>query len=86
MAVNKEDLDAFHQFALGKIERGTAAESVGELAELWDIEHPTPEQHSENVSFQLANPTAAPTNDLFSCDRCHESSMRKAQRNTLEPR
>jgi hypothetical protein len=49
MAITKQDLDAFHQFAEAKIaDRST--ESLHELVEIWESEQSTPELHAENVA------------------------------------
>ena len=49
MAITKQDLDAFHQFAEATIaDRRT--ESLHELVEIWESEQTTPELHRENVA------------------------------------
>jgi hypothetical protein len=49
MAITKDDLDAFHQFAQGKL-AGRGAESLHELVDIWEHEHPTAEHHAQNVA------------------------------------
>ena len=49
MAVTHDDLDAFRQFAEAKL-ASRGAESLQELFDIWEIEHPTPELHSQDVS------------------------------------
>ena len=49
MAIAKQDLDAFHQFAEATIaDRST--ESLHELVEIWETEQTSPELHAENVA------------------------------------
>lgn len=48
MAINNDDLNAFHEFAVGKID-SSGVESFHQLAELWTMEHPTAHQLSEDV-------------------------------------
>jgi hypothetical protein len=49
MAITKDDLNAFHQFAEARLASGDA-ESLQELVAVWEIEHPTPELHAQNVA------------------------------------
>jgi hypothetical protein len=46
MSTAHDDLAAFQQFALQKVNAGEA-ESLEELFDLWLIEHPTPEEQAE---------------------------------------
>jgi len=49
MAITKQDLDAFHQFAEAKIaDRST--ESLHELVEIWETEQSAPELHAVNIA------------------------------------
>ena len=49
MAITKQDLDAFHQFAEATIaDRST--ESIHELVEIWESGQTTPELHAENAA------------------------------------
>ena len=49
MAVSGDDLSAFHDFAAAKI-ASRGAESLQELVELWEIEHPTPERQAHDIA------------------------------------
>lgn len=49
MAISKDDLNAFHQFALGRVEQGSV-QSFHELIDLWNTEHPNPERHADDVA------------------------------------
>ena len=49
MAVTKDDLDAFHQFAEAKL-ASLSAESLFELVDIWETERPVPELHANNVA------------------------------------
>lgn len=49
MAVTKNDLDAFHQFAEAKLATD-GAESLQELFDVWEAEHPAPDTHARNVA------------------------------------
>ena len=49
MAVTKDDLDSFHQFAEAKL-ASRGADSLHELVEIWEMEHATPELHAQNVA------------------------------------
>lgn len=49
MALTKDDLDAFHQFAEAKL-ASRGAESLQELVDIWDIEHPTTELRTSDVT------------------------------------
>jgi hypothetical protein len=49
MAITKDDLDAFHQFAAARLTSG-GADSLQELVDIWESEHPTPELRAENVA------------------------------------
>ncbi len=49
MSISKSDLDAFHQFAEAKLATHEA-QSLQELVDFWEIEHPSPELHAENVA------------------------------------
>jgi len=49
MAITKDDLAAFHQFAESAL-ASRGAESLQELVEIWELEHPTPELHAQNVA------------------------------------
>jgi hypothetical protein len=49
MAITKEVLNAFHQFAEDWL-ANRGAESLQELVDMWELEHPTPELHQQNVA------------------------------------
>ena len=49
MAITKDDLDAFHQFAEATL-ASRDAESLHELVDIWEIEHASPELHAQNVA------------------------------------
>lgn len=49
MAITKDDLAAFHQFAEATLAK-RGAESLQELVDIWQIEHPTAELHAQNVA------------------------------------
>jgi hypothetical protein len=49
MAITKEDLNAFHQFAEDRL-ASRGAESLQELVDMWELEHPTTELHCQNVA------------------------------------
>jgi hypothetical protein len=49
MAITNDDLNAFHHFAeVTLANRG--AETLQELVDLWELEHPAPQLHGENVA------------------------------------
>ena len=49
MAITIDDLNAFHHFAEATL-AGRGAESLQELVDIWEIEHPAPKLHTENVA------------------------------------
>jgi hypothetical protein len=49
MAITKADLSAFHRFAEDRL-ANRGAESLQELVDLWELEHPTAELHAQNVA------------------------------------
>jgi hypothetical protein len=49
MAITNDDLNAFHQFAESTL-ASHGAESLQELVDIWELEHPTPMDHSQNVA------------------------------------
>jgi hypothetical protein len=49
VAITTDDLSAFHNFALARISSG-AAQNLHELVDIWEIEHPAPELHAQNVA------------------------------------
>jgi hypothetical protein len=49
VAITAGDLIAFHQFAQARL-ASRGAESLYELVDIWEIEHPTPELHAQNVA------------------------------------
>jgi hypothetical protein len=49
MAITRDDLAAFHHFAETAI-ASRDADSLHELVDIWEAEHPTAEIHSQNVS------------------------------------
>jgi hypothetical protein len=49
MAVTSDDLNAFHRFAQAHL-LNDGAESLRELVDLWEIEHPLSELHAQNVA------------------------------------
>jgi hypothetical protein len=49
VSISTDDLQAFHRFAEAAI-LGRRAESLHELVDLWEMEHPLPAQHDENVA------------------------------------
>jgi hypothetical protein len=49
MSITNDDLNAFHQFAQVTLAK-RGAESLQELVDLWDLEHPAPKLHAENVA------------------------------------
>ena len=49
MAITTDDLSAFHNFAQARIASGDA-QSLHELVDIWEIEHPAPELHAQNVA------------------------------------
>jgi hypothetical protein len=49
MSITKEDLNAFHQFAEDRL-ASRGAESLQELVDMWELEHPTTELHCQNVA------------------------------------
>ena len=48
MAITSDDLNAFHDFALVAL-ANRDVESLQELVDLWELEHPAPQLHAENV-------------------------------------
>lgn len=46
MSTAHDQLDAFQQFAVQKVDAGEA-QSLEELFDLWRLEHPTPEEQAE---------------------------------------
>ena len=49
MAITSGDLNAFHDFAEVRL-ANRGAESLRELVDLWEIEHPTRELHAQDVA------------------------------------
>jgi hypothetical protein len=49
MAITSDDLNAFHYFAVATL-ASRGAESLQDLVDLWEIEHPAPELHKRNVA------------------------------------
>lgn len=49
MAITKDDLAAFHHFAESTL-ASRGVESLQELVDIWEVEHPTPELHAQNVA------------------------------------
>ena len=49
MAITSDDLNAFHDFAAARLAIG-GAESLHELVDVWEAEHPAPELHAQNVA------------------------------------
>jgi uncharacterized membrane protein len=49
MAITSDDLKAFHDFAVAKL-ANRGAESLQELIDLWEMEHPLPALHQQNVA------------------------------------
>jgi hypothetical protein len=49
VAITTDDLGAFHHFALARL-ASRGAESLHELVDIWEIEHPTRELHAQNVA------------------------------------
>jgi hypothetical protein len=49
MSITTDDLDAFHQFAQS-IVASDGADSLRELIDLWEIEHPAPKLYAQNVA------------------------------------
>jgi len=49
MAITNDDLNAFHQFAEATL-ASRGAESLQELVDVWESEHPMPELHAQNVA------------------------------------
>jgi hypothetical protein len=49
MAITNDDLNAFHDFALVAL-ANRDVESLQELVDLWELEHPAPQLHAENVA------------------------------------
>jgi len=48
MAITNDDLNAFHHFAqVALATRG--ADSLQELVALWELDHPAPQMHAENL-------------------------------------
>jgi hypothetical protein len=49
MSITSNDLNAFHQFAEATL-ASRGADSLQELVDLWEVEHPAPELHAANVA------------------------------------
>jgi hypothetical protein len=49
MAITTDDLQAFHRFAQERL-TNDGAESLQELVDLWETEHPKPDAHAQNVA------------------------------------
>jgi hypothetical protein len=49
MAITSDDLNAFHSFAVARLAIG-GAESLHELVDVWEAEHPAIELHAQNVA------------------------------------
>lgn len=49
MSVTQEDLNAFHHFAEARLVSG-GVESLQDLVDIWEIEHPAPELHAQNIA------------------------------------
>ena len=49
MPITRDDLNAFHEFAEAKL-ANRGAESLHELVDIWEIEHPTFDRHANDVA------------------------------------
>jgi hypothetical protein len=49
VAITCDDLNSFHRFAEARLP-SAAVENLHQLVDLWEIEHPTPEVHAENLA------------------------------------
>lgn len=49
MTITQDDLTAFHQFATAKL-AASPVESLSELVDIWEMEHPSPELYAQNVA------------------------------------
>jgi hypothetical protein len=49
MAITCDDLNEFHRFAEARL-TSDGAENLHQLVDLWEIEHPAPGAHAENVA------------------------------------
>jgi hypothetical protein len=72
MAVTREQLDSFHDFAAAQIENGGSALSLEQLLDLWRIANPTPEERAANVAAiqqalddMVAGDTGEPAADVL---------------------
>lgn len=46
----ENDLESFNRFVRDQLKAGTPDEELADLFDRWQAEHPTPEQHAENVA------------------------------------
>lgn len=49
MAITSDDLNSFHHFAAARLAT-SGAESLSELVDVWETEHPVPELRAQNVA------------------------------------
>jgi hypothetical protein len=49
MSITSDDLNAFHRFAQARLTTD-GAESLQELVELWEVDHPAPALHAQNIA------------------------------------
>jgi hypothetical protein len=49
MAITRDELNAFHQFAEATL-ANRGAESLRELFDIWEIEHPSPVARDQNLA------------------------------------
>ena len=51
MAVTKDQIDSFHQFATERISNGGSDMTMRELLQLWALENPTDEEREQVVAI-----------------------------------
>jgi hypothetical protein len=49
MSITNDDLNAFHDFAQATL-ASRGAESIQELVDIWEAQHPTSQRHSTDVA------------------------------------
>ena len=49
MAITSDDLNAFHHFAAARLARDKV-DSLHELVEIWELDHPAPALQAQNVA------------------------------------
>jgi hypothetical protein len=50
MGITRDEIDSFHEFATGQLDKSGAEMTFAELYEMWRITYPAPDELSENIA------------------------------------